>query len=350
MTLGSKTVFVLGAGFTKAFVPDAPLMEDNYDIKSLSEEFSGLHHARHFLETELNKCSDGKINIERLMTRLHSGMPYDFKNAANEEMPLLLSKIMRLFMKRIEEAKNAEKHADELAAFARYCVENRITCITFNYDDVLDQALWEVRPMGKHMGNPPYWHPDGGYGFFCRPSLLCIKNDDSYMDLESTLLLKLHGSINWYPKLGSTKPYVLDAIMHHESWCEINRYIPKTNSKDKDIENHLEPDPFIVPPVLVKSDLTEQSILRLIWTRAYEELEKAGKVVFLGYSFPETDMVARFLFSEAIKKECQIEVVNIEEVKEAVKESYRKVFPGIADDKFNFDGILKWSCGLNKEG
>ena len=110
----------------------------------------------------------------------------------------------------------------------------------------------------------------------------------------------------------------------------------------------------------MKSALVEQPILRLIWTRAYEELEKAEKVVFMGYSFPETDMAARFLFSEAIQKGCLIEVVNYVDEKigndeankhkEAIRATYRKVFPGIADDKFNFDGVLKWSCGLNEGG
>lgn len=93
MSLSQRIVFVLGAGFTKAFAPKAPLMVDHYDVDSILKEFADFQHARRILELELNKNSDGKINIERLMTRLHSGMPYDFKNAANEEIPLLLSKI-----------------------------------------------------------------------------------------------------------------------------------------------------------------------------------------------------------------------------------------------------------------
>ncbi len=347
MNLEPKTVFVLGAGLTKAFVPDAPLMVDHYDVEGLKRKFSGLKHAMRILELELDKNSDGKINIERLMTRLHSGMPYDFKNTANEEMPLLLSRIMRLFIKRIEEAKKGKRFIDELATFASHCVNNQITCITFNYDDILDQALWEVKKV-RYMGKPPYWHPDGGYGFFCRPSVKCIRDANAFMDKDSSLLLKLHGSINWYPRLGDPQPYAVDAILHHAEWIKSTNLADITETDRNAIKLHLEPDPFFVPPVLVKSDLSEQPILRLIWTRAYEELENAEKVVFLGYSFPETDMAARFLFSEAIQiqKGCQIEVVNKKEATEAVKNAYGKVFSG-SKINYRFDGVLEWSRGLS---
>jgi hypothetical protein len=34
----SKRVFVLGAGFTKAFAPEMPLMQDNYSVASSEEQ------------------------------------------------------------------------------------------------------------------------------------------------------------------------------------------------------------------------------------------------------------------------------------------------------------------------
>lgn len=45
-----NTVFVLGAGFTKAFLPKAPLMEDDYDADgALSEKFAKSPHAARLL-------------------------------------------------------------------------------------------------------------------------------------------------------------------------------------------------------------------------------------------------------------------------------------------------------------
>jgi hypothetical protein len=41
----SKRIFVLGAGFTKAFAPEMPLMQDNYSVVS-SKEQGGAEHSQ----------------------------------------------------------------------------------------------------------------------------------------------------------------------------------------------------------------------------------------------------------------------------------------------------------------
>ena len=58
---------------------------------------------------------------------------------------------------------------------------------------------------------------------------------------------------------------------------------------------------MIVPPVLSKSGLVEQPVLRLVWSRAFTELATAHEVTFIGYSFPTTDIAVRTLFSEAME-------------------------------------------------
>ena len=81
----SNHVFVTGAGFTRAFVPDAPLLVDDFDNDSLVDRVRGLPNASRLLEWERNQHPDGLISIERLMTRLDQLMPYDFnQNAADE--------------------------------------------------------------------------------------------------------------------------------------------------------------------------------------------------------------------------------------------------------------------------
>jgi hypothetical protein len=215
-----KTVFVLGAGFTHAFFPKAPLLTDDYAGELLAK-FEKLPHARRILELEQSKNPEGKINIERLLTRLDGKMPYDFKSSVQEELALLLSELKLAFLRRLEEAKDEKSHIDELQSLARYCIDKRINCLTFNYDDFFDQSLWDVhKPTFIGPPHKPYWHPDGGYGFFCRPSTDCIMESHSYMDQTAMLLLKLHGSVNWRPKRGAATPYGIDSIVHHETWLD----------------------------------------------------------------------------------------------------------------------------------
>ena len=119
-------------------------------------------------------------------------MPYDSVDAIAQQS-LLLSELMREFRRKVDFARQQEPHKDKLAAFAQMCVNKNITCITFNYDDVLDQALWEVNQVRR--GNPgntqqKYWHPDGGYGFFIRPSSVVVQqgreNDLPITSMPST--------------------------------------------------------------------------------------------------------------------------------------------------------------------
>lgn len=349
--LDEHSVIVLGAGATKAFLPAAPLAEDDYNTQHLSDQFRGFPYAYKLLESERHRCSNGKINVEQLMTRLQGRMPYDSGDAIAQQS-LLLSELMREFRRKITFARQKELHKDVLAALAQVCVNTGVTCITFNYDDVLDQALWEVRPLHRSNpwhAHPKHWHPDGGYGFFIRPSLAAVHESDLYMDTTSMLLLKLHGSINWYPRKGERPPYDINALHHDEDWFTASAEV--SIPAQETIARHFEPDPFIIPPVLDKTALSNEPVLQVVWSLAKDALSKASQVYFVGYSMPLTDLAASFLFNEALEGRSHIiRIINLatkNEDKEQIRSSYRRVFPKLGDDQFEFGGALQWARGVS---
>ena len=129
-----------------------------------------------------------------------------------------------------------EVHREELKRFAKFCETNGCCCITFNYDDFLDEALAQTRSWN------PYWV----YGFFCQSSSDTIASFEGLERNSVLKLLKLHGSINWRPKLGCSSPVAIDSITHLHNWpVAIVRFPP--------VSGHLEPEPVMVPPVLSKS-------------------------------------------------------------------------------------------------
>ena len=337
-TAARNHVVVTGAGFTRAIVPGAPLLVDDFNNDALEQKVRGLPNASRLLEWERKPHRSGHIDIERLMTRLDALMPYDYAenagNAANEYR-FLLSELKRAFLDRLYEARKGKIHHDELKRFANFCKTNNCCCITFNYDDFLDEALLGT---GK-------WNPFWGYGFSCPSSQDTIARGGRELMLDPDLrLLKLHGSINWRPKLGYASPVAIDSITHHDEWSDPGHV-------DSKVDGHLEPEPVMVPPVLSKSGLVEQPVLRLVWSQAFEKLETAHEVTFVGYSFPTTDMAARTLFSEALQDLPQenITVVNLSRdgsEAEATREKYRSVFGDIPDGQFHFDGALEWIMGL----
>ena len=327
-------VFVTGAGFTRALVPKAPLLVDDFGNDAIADRVHCLPNASRLFRWERDRHTGGRIDIERLMTRLASPMPYDFAgfaaNAANE-YALLLSELKRSFLKRIRETEQGEIHRNELRMFASYCAMKRCHCITFNYDDFLDQAL----------SMTDQWTPGGGYGFHCPSSLEAVAHMDEGIGGSGLYLLKLHGSVNWWPKLGHTDPVPLDAITHHSDWSSFGgAVLPQ-------VSHHLEPQPMIVPPVLSKSSLVEQPILRLVWSLAYKVLQSAHEVYFIGYSFPSTDIAARTMFFEALADlpREDLHIVNLprdESHVEEIKTAYRNALGDIPDSQFQFDGALSW--------
>jgi hypothetical protein len=338
------TVFVLGAGFTKAFLPSAPLLVDDYFGSELSEKYKKFTELHSILDLELAHPDHdpGKINLERLMTRLAGGMPYDYSIGVEQERTVLLADVKRKFFRRLDEAKSAGgRDQGELWLFAGSCVRDKATCITFNYDDLLDEALW------GHS-----WRPNSGYGFPCRSSAACVDSRwEENISTSPMQLLKLHGSVNWRIPLGHPQPYAVDSIRHHESWFEYFGHVNDTFSL-KNIERLLEPDLFIVPPVMAKTDLIEQPVLGLIWSLAINALKAAKRVVFIGYSMPITDIAASFLFREGLghlDPSSQVTVVDYarEEEEKARKlawilPAYQAVFPGITEDRFQFCGAVDW--------
>jgi hypothetical protein len=346
----SREVFVLGAGFTKAFLPNAPLMVDDYGGAVLAKKFENFDYASRVLEWERTHNQGEKINIERLLTRLAGHMPYDYDQKADEELGMLLVEVKKSYINRIEAVRENVDYMKYLNDFAEYCVSNNIICITFNYDDVFDEAIWKVAGSMERR-NKPYWNPDGGYGFFCRPSRCAVEDMIVQKDIKTDmLLLKLHGSINWYPRRGYTEPYSVDAIMHHERWYEPTKYA----EINEDVKFHIEPEPFLVPPILVKSAIVEQPILRLLWYLAYEALFRARKVTFVGYSCPLTDIAVRILFEESLEllETKNIYVVNLakgDSEAEKIIDAYREVFTKIPTKQFDFKGAFEWAKELGSK-
>ena len=129
---------------TRALVPGAPLLVDDFNNDVLEGKVRGLPNASRLLDWERNLHPTGHIDIERLMTRLDALMPYDYAenagNAANE-YGFLLSELKRAFLERLHEARKGEIHGEELKRFVKYCETYGCCCITFNYDDFLDEAL-----------------------------------------------------------------------------------------------------------------------------------------------------------------------------------------------------------------
>jgi len=348
MVFDRNTVFVLGAGFTRAFVQSAPLMVADYGGIEVLESFKGqeFERARRILELELEEHK-GQVDIERLMTRLDGGMPYDAQRGGDVGIAALRRAMWRQFRNRIMAATGSSTpDADALHKFAAHCVRNSIDCLTFNYDDLLDRALAD--PTVRYSDHR--WNADRGYAFPCLDAEACVLEGLQYQGPTSMALYKLHGSINWRIPLGTGEPFALGSIRHKEDWTP-------SRATDKAVwstlvESVLEQEPLMVPPVLTKAALMGQPVLRHLWSRAFDTLKAAKQVVFIGYSLPVTDIAAAFLFREGLnhlpdyKSIFVIDFAPDEVQKDAKVESlvssYVKVFRGFNAGQVSCEGAVQW--------
>ena len=345
----TRKVYVTGAGFSRAFNPSSPLQIDDYDNVDLATKFSYLPHARSLVDDERRNHRNGLINIEKLMSRVDDLMPYDYASGAADEFTFLLIELKQRLLNRIRQTRETNETRDEINVFARHCIAEAATCITFNYDDLLDEALYRVSESDPRLP----WHPTTGYGFTCNPSTRLVKSTYASPEWQSQMqLLKLHGSINWRPKLGSPEPHSLDSIVHHENW--LSGFDDPRLLNVNDVEQHLENIPVIIPPVLSKSGLISQPILRLVWRHALQRLVEADEVIFIGYSLPDNDSAARTLFSEALVDipSSAIHVVGLceNEFESLTFKLHYKTVLGrldIPDHQFHLDGAIDW---LNQLG
>lgn len=292
------TVYVLGAGFTKAFAPDAPLLIDDYSLQTVTKEFSNLPCATRILEVERRQANENpipkqeKCDFERLFTRLESKMPYD-SELDTAELNVIKIKLIKSFSDNLKAATEKSPFKDDLLKFAKHCVQNNANCISLNYDNLFDIELRRAAPIEK---GKKFWNYDGGYGFFCPSSYETVNQNQVEMDSTSMYLIKLHGSLNWKIRKGQSRPLSANAVVHHNTWDPS----PRNDQTLEQIERHLEDLPFIIPPILNKYELQSEPIIKLLWSLAYKKLQEAKVIVFLGYSIPTTDFVASTLFAEAI--------------------------------------------------
>lgn len=175
------------------------------------------------------------------------------------------------------------------------------TVITLNYDLFLDLAL----SMPKLE-----WDIDYGTDFvelvpdadiMCEGAPLRY----SYRPIRGIArkiitVLKLHGALNW-AVCSSCKTTVATVLT---PLSRINRYIRELQNDPLDLRKKylccpdFSLEPLIVPPTWMK-DYNNRS-LGDIWSVATRQLADATMVLFLGYSFSESDYQIRYLFNRAL--------------------------------------------------
>lgn len=338
----NKRTFLLGAGFSKA-VANGPIMSELWDciVKAYyNEKSKGVSNNRirwfeeldGFIKSLENEALEGfkkipphpytggvKGNLEYLFSLidLHiHGVNFEFKEPGYDIDPypvIPLSFASQFMLKQIKVTLatylyiilEGLKNTSEINNFISYINEND-SIITFNYDIVLEKALWESY----------LWSPLDGYIGVTR-----FKNQKDGNKLEEAgriskiKIHKMHGSISWANLNHFSENGPIGIDVENKERCEFH-----FNGMDKildrepinlQIDEHrgyigaYEP-PWIMPSFMKPFNRRE---FFEIWKSAIKTLNKTKELILIGYSFRPEDSNAQLLLAN-IPNSCKVIIVD----------------------------------------
>ncbi len=313
--------------FNKETFPALHFFEDLQVSKSLEKTWSDIDLASKLTNNQLSKqrvvsMEHDYEKLEKFFQKKASKDSY-FRNNWNSQLswvskggcvgPLASWEAVQLILKVYGEIK--EKSQSTLSKVIEHILNNSNLkgIVTFNYDCTVESLWQRVSTKSKLY----YYDPDRSAGY------------------ENAIpLYKMHGSLNWCSTfMGSCEPklrwsYQIPNNINSQvvfQKFEQGKFIGGRPDQVK--------EPTIIPPDLFKQNITldiqndSKSVLfKRIWHRVWEKLADVEVLVFIGFSFPETDHHAKFLFSTADRrKEFARIVVNYNNDKETIKR-YESIF------------------------
>ncbi len=192
------------------------------------------------------------------------------------------------------------------------------TIITTNYDMHFETAA--LRPY-IHKSDISGLRVDLPEAEICNANSLELKNGFARMYTEcqeAPLLIKMHGSVNWFTDTAKIK--VNAAVEAHplnnadtDPLDKGFKQLDVRNRKDRPLSwsgcSIGDGDPMLMLPTILKPETVP--LLKHQWRLAAKAISEADQVWFVGYSFPESDSYMRYFLANSMAKNTRIRHIAI---------------------------------------
>ena len=268
-----RRIFVLGSGFSKSFCPEMPTLRDLNDLIpfGIAEEFPHLRdYCRQFLELCNNQLD--YLNIETLSTSILSAQIFPGVRESLYHSSLRFE-LLRFIAGAIRHDKGVDAQSSAvLRKFLGECLNcpgegvRDTLLLSFNYDTLIEDVIAADPDLSARVAVD--------YGVRIDPAdRSAVRAPKSH----TVDLIKLHGSLNWYPVKGASDPLDLKNV------CQVEPC-------DRSFPIYREDTPIYIPMAHTKESFLRGSLFNLLWSKADYYLKNAEEIYFLGYGFPKTDM------------------------------------------------------------
>jgi len=299
-----SNLFIIGAGFTRAVFPAAPLNNDllcqvigSKDNSTLGRVWAAYESTESNIEVLLTRFDlDLMTNNGRLMIKNDL-----FQKADRDAISREIAEFVNRF--------RFEKDVEWLHPFLDQTLSNKDVIISLNYDCFLEGFL----------DSREAWSPNGGYGV--------IQNagnglDDSPLDNPRGIqILKIHGSESFRLVRFQNEPESMSV------GAIINEQLFPRSGKNKHFKYIGEVGPYVIAPSFLKQLIVD---LQFLLVDAIRCAESAKNLIIIGCGLRPEDnhlwlVVSSFMNSEELeKKRILIVSPNASGTKEKIKKFWAR--------------------------
>ena len=283
-------LFILGAGFSKAFSCHMPTLLDlgKYVVKNINK-LPG-NSTKHKIYRKIGS------DPERLLTYLFQPMPWKFPDEVFVDRAtfIVLSRIIAEYI--VEKQKLAFHNSipSWSERFINYLIGKESVVATLNYDTILETLYRNKFVDPSALGRGYDVQQITILDLYPLPIVNLLERKlhptISYENENTFKFLKLHGSINWYYSGDENMP---GQQVYAEDYATVHKY--------RDLVKTLKMDmiPLIIPPVTEKTSFYDTKMIKVAWKILKEAIRSADEIYCIGCSLPKTDLTVRLFLSTA---------------------------------------------------
>lgn len=353
----NKTVFILGAGFSRP--ADYPLQSEiisnlkalslmDYSSSDLESEIDARNIATEFLAEAFPGAAP---SLEDVFTLLDQTIHDEgFYNSNWRDLYNIRDSFKKAIWSLYKNKSGNNTKSDFYSYLAANLIKERVavgqagdpfSVVSLNWDTLLEDSIYNCIERTKGIRKIDI-------DYCCRTTPLSNRGphtpsiNQKSSGIFNLKLLKLHGSVNWLhcPNCGLLFTSVGDSAasdytLASKLECNNNNCIRRYAGNDSGLPvlEH-----FFVTPTFLK--VFDNVHLKMIWHNAYHELSEASEVVFIGYSFPEADYHLRALLKRSLKPAVHITVI-LKKGDRDKKQRYYNFF-GRKNIVFRFYGVEQY--------